>query len=183
MPSIWIGIVSLALLSVAEVSQAQSPRVPSEIAAYENTLADECRQLGGTPRGWTSAGFHQQADLTGDGIQDWIFDEGGYQCDGAASIYCGSGSHGCQVKVFIGLPKGNARLAFENGAFGFSIERKGSAAVLYLGVAGPLCGQRDLRDFASAIHCDRPVLWNSATRQFEFAPLSSVRHVSGPNVQ
>jgi hypothetical protein len=146
--------------------------MPLTIATYEHQLADLCRQLHGMP-GVPKDTFVAHGDLNGDGIEDWAFDEGGFNCEGAASIFTGSG--GSQVVVFIGLTNGDARIAFQHGAYGMRLERIGSRSILWLGVGGALCGQAGEPSHAEAIYCDRLLVWNMETKRFDFAPLVSIR--------
>lgn len=40
-----------------------------------------------------------QRDLDGDGVQDWLLDEGAFSCSTAATLYCGTA--GCLVHTLI----------------------------------------------------------------------------------
>ena len=55
--------------------------------------------VGGKPVA-PSKNFLVKADLNGDGQIDWAIDEAEFNCDGAASMFSGSG--GSQIYVFAG---------------------------------------------------------------------------------
>ena len=154
---------------------AYTANLPPAVASYLGSLAADCYEVGGLPekpRPW----FMLLADLNGDGIEDWIIKDDGFVCDRAASLYGGSG--GSQVTVFVGLPNGDARQAFGNGAYAMKLEQHGATTTLWLAVGGRLCGQAHPRDMADARQCWRPIAWNAATGRFGFAPLSRIRIVS-----
>ena len=166
-------VVLMTGLAVSAIpATASAVNVPLAVAAYEKQLADACREAGGTP-GKPTAAFIAHGDLNGDGIDDWAVDEGGLNCKGAASIFAGSG--GSQVIVFVGLPNGDARKAFQHGAYGMKLEVVGSSQTLWLRVGGPLCGQAGSPTHAEAMDCDRPIAWGKEHQRFDFAPLTSIR--------
>jgi hypothetical protein len=168
-----IALLGGALLAVPALA-AQPVPVPPQVSAYAKQMGDSCRQVGGKPG--SSPHLAQRGDLNGDGIADWAIDEGGFDCEGAASLFSGSG--GAQVVVFIATRDGGARKAFEHGAFGMRMEQAGGHTVLWLVVGGPMCGQRNARSRADMINCDRPLVWDARHRRMEFAPLSRVRRPS-----
>jgi hypothetical protein len=169
-----VALMALIAAGTFPAAAFGSP-APAPIAAYEKQLADACREVGGTPA-QPSPGFLVRGDLNGDGIDDWAFDEGKLNCTGAASIYGGSG--GSQIVVFVGLPGGGAKQAFQHGAYGMRLERVGATDTLWLLVGGPLCGQAHPPSLADAISCERPIAWDQARQHFDFAPLSRARFPS-----
>ncbi len=40
---------------------------------------------------------------------------------------------------------------------------------------GAQCGKKPAKDFASETFCERPLVWDSAKRKFDYAPVSSVK--------
>lgn len=167
---------TIILLLVFGISApAAGADVPQPVSSYEKGLAAGCREVGGRPAE-PSPGFLVRGDLNDDGIEDWAFDEGKFNCTGAASLYDGSG--GSQVVVFIGLPGGGAQQAFQHDAFGMRVERVGTAESLWLGVGGPLCGQSAPSSAADAIFCYRALAWDQEHERFVFAPLSGARFLN-----
>lgn len=162
----------IVLLALGSSVAAAGIRVPNLVSSYENGLAAQCREVGGTPAE-PSPGFLIRGDLNRDGIGDWALDEGKFNCTGAASLYGGSG--GSQVVVFLGLPGGGAKQAFQHGAFGMRLERVGTAETLWLEVGGSLCGQSAPASLADATFCYRPLVWDQEHERFAFAPLSRAR--------
>jgi hypothetical protein len=145
--------------------------IPQAVAQHAKEMAASCREAGGKPG--QSPHLAQSADLNGDGIPDFAIDEGGFDCQGAASLFSGSG--GSQVLVYLGDPAGVGRLVFQHGAFGMHMENGGSGAVLWLTVGGPLCGQKNAQSHGDMISCDRPLMWDMRRQRLDFAPLSQMR--------
>jgi len=148
---------------------ASPDKVPEEVAAHMRDMTDACKQVDGTP---LPAAFVEHGNLA-DGLEFWSINEGGFRCDGAASLFSGSG--GSQVVVYLSLPNGHAKQVFARGAEGMAIERTGRSAKLWIGVGGPLCGQEGNPTRAQAISCDRPLRWDANAQKLDFAPLSQAR--------
>ena len=113
-------------------------------------------------------------DLTGDGIVEWIVNETKFHCkNGPASMF--EGSHGGLQAVFLGLPNGEAKIAFELITYGRRLERTRAGVRLWLPVAGALCGPAEPIEAATRKLCERPLVWNSKTGVLDFDDLSSTR--------
>lgn len=173
-------LLSMVLLAPAAVAQAQSakPKLPALVAKHVSDMAGECRESGGKPR--PSPDLLHVVDLTGDGLPDYVIHNGAFICEGAASLFSGSG--GSSMAVYVGTPDRQAFAAFGSGTFGVTIEpatRPGQPPTLLVEVGGPLCGQRvtDNTPRSSYKYCQRPVLWNAATRKMDYAPVSKVRFI------
>lgn len=169
-----IGALFGAMM-LAAPARAAVP-VPPQVSAYARQMANTCREAGGKPG--PSPHLAQRGDLNGDGLADWAIDEGGFDCEGAETVFTGSGGGGAQIVVFIATRDGGARKAFEHGALGMAMERQGGRTVLWLVVGGPLCGQHNAQSRADMISCDRPLIWDARRHRLEFAPLSQVRRPS-----
>lgn len=164
------GITVAAAIAMAIVLCGASPnKAPEEVVAHMRSMADACKEAGGKP---LSHKFVERSNLA-EGLDFWIIEEGAFQCDGAASIFCGSG--GCQVAVYLGLPNSHAKQVFLQGAHGIAVERSETSAKLWLGVGGSLCGQNENPTHAGSIRCDRPLRWDANAQMLEFAPLSEAR--------
>jgi hypothetical protein len=46
-----------------------------------------------------------------------------------------------------------------------------------VGVSGAQCGKPPAPDFARENFCDRALVWNAATKKFDYAPVSTVRMI------
>jgi hypothetical protein len=159
-----------ASLSAIILLCGESPdQVPEEVAAHMQRMADECKQVDGTPLPDKFA----EHGILADGFEFWAINEGAFRCDGAASLFSGSG--GSQVVVYLTLPNGHAKQIFASGADGFSVEHSGKFTKLWIGVGGPLCGQKGNPTHADAMSCDRPLTWNAKGQRLDFAPLSRAR--------
>jgi len=165
---------ALFMISANASDQAQK-KLPALVQNELSEMLKTCSEVGGKPG--KSPGLLTVADLTGDSVPDFIIDESAFNCEGAASLYSGSG--GSQVYVYVGTSDGQAIEAFSNGNFGVIVDRKSKPAKLLLIVGGPLCGQKVTPQTSKVEmkQCLRPVVWDGQTRKLEFAPLSQIQPV------
>jgi len=168
-----IATVCLAGIGVALATDAPlpAPKLPATVAADLKTIADQCAEVGGKPQTGDAV---KRADLNGDGKEDFVIGTGSVNCDGAASIY---GDREKWVGVYVGDGKGGAANAFIDAVYGVTIDGTGPAARLWLTVSGEQCGKKPAKDFASENFCDRPIVWNPATKKFDYAPVTTVRMI------
>jgi hypothetical protein len=168
-PAIACGI-ALSMIASAEPADAQE-KLPAAVAADLKSVADVCQEVGGKP---ITTSAVKSADLNGDGKTDFVLDGGSIACDGAASIY---GDREKGVTVYAGDGAGGAVAAFSDVVFGMKIEGSGAAAKLWLTTSGGGCGKPPAPDFAHENFCDRALVWNTKTRKFDYAPVSTVRMI------
>jgi hypothetical protein len=171
-PALAAGLLMLA--SLGAFAQAKRP-LPVAVQKAITEMMQECRGAGGKPV--QSPGLLTIAELTADGLPDFVIDQGAFVCDGAASLFSGSG--GSQMSVFVGTPDGQAAQAFASGSFGVKVEQAARPAKLLVMVGGQLCGQKvsPRQSRAELRSCWRPVLWNAGARKMDFAPVSQVQPV------
>lgn len=143
--------------------------LPARVSSDLKAIAAECKDVGGVAKVENAV---RRADLNGDGKEDYILDVGSIQCEGAASIY---GDRDKSVAIYVGDGAGGARSAFNEWAYQVKLEGTGPATRLWLTVMGKNCGRKPAADFASETFCDRSVIWNAQSQNFEFAPVSTVR--------
>lgn len=154
-----MAVAAMTLLA-AGVAQAQG-RPPQAVMARVAEMDAECRAAGG--RTGDRTGLLQASDLNRDGQTDWVLNETVYRCDGAASLFSGSG--GGAVWVYPALGGGRTGEPFYSGAFGASVE--GGALWLTLGDA--YCDGEP--------SCRRPVVWSPRDRAFALGSAASVAPV------
>lgn len=120
-------------------------------------------------------------DLNGDRIDDWVVDDGRLICEGAWSLFGGSGGAG--LRIYAGGPGKTATPAFQHMVHGQRLIEDEGGWTLYAGVGGPLCGQRvtESTSRADMISCWRPLDWQARTRRFDFAPVSAVLNEDAMN--
>jgi hypothetical protein len=147
------------------------PALPAPVAAAVKEYADLCKEMGATA---DTANAVKRIDLNADGNVDYVFAAGWIHCPGSASLY---GDREKAVSVFAGDAAGGAAAAFWGSVFDVRIEGTGAAAKLWLTVSGSGCGKPPAPDFAHESFCDRALVWNAKTKQFEFAPVSTVRMI------
>lgn len=167
-----------ALALTVTGAMAQSPpqkKLPLLVQKEVAGMMGMCKEVGGKPQ--PSPGLLLVADLSGDGLPDYVIDQSAFVCDGAASLFGGSG--GSQVSAYVGTPDGQARQAFAGGTFGVQLNQGSQPATLELMVGGELCGQKVTAKMSRAEYkpCWRPLRWIASTRQLDFAPLSQIRPV------
>ncbi len=104
-----VAATTAALFALMPTSAAAQD-LPPILRAERERIAAECLQMGG--RFAPGPNYTQTADFNGDGVPDYLVDDNHNPCQGAHSIYCGSG--GCSIEVYISSPSGHRRanLAF-----------------------------------------------------------------------
>lgn len=158
-----------ATLLVIALGAATPQNLPPTVAGHLEDMASTCEEMDGKPSPG-SALLHGR--LTED-AEFWAIDEGGFQCDGALSLFSGSG--GSQVSVFVRQSDGEVKRVFNHGGYGVEAERVGNATTLWLLVGGSLCGQPEGTTHADSISCYRRLVWNGKAKEMHFAPLSDAR--------
>ena len=160
-----------ALMILCAAAQAAPPKLPATVAKDLKETAAECADVGGKPMTTNAV---KAVDLNGDGHEDYVLFVGWIDCAGAPGVY---GDRAKGVLLYVGDGAGGATQAFGGPAFDAKIEGTGPAAKLWLTVGGPNCGKKPAADFASESFCERPLAWNGKARQFDYAPVSTVRMV------
>ena len=97
-------------------------------------------------------GAIQQADLNGDGEDDWVLDEFFFRCSTAASLFCGTG--GCGVNFQIGDVL-TSRLAK-----GWDVHAMPPLSLVLLQVHGANCGGTNINP------CVEAMAWDPAELRF-----------------
>ncbi|HEY1129263.1 MAG TPA: hypothetical protein VGF12_07655 [Roseateles sp.] len=161
-------VVALATWLTLAVSSALAAP-PAPVRAVVSALSADCRAAGGKPG--ASPGLISAVDVDGDGRDDHVIYTGAFECEGAESLFGGTG--GGSVQVFLSTAQGGAKPVFEHGAVGLRAQQRN----LWLAVGGALCGQKVTEDTPrSAMQaCWRPLQWDARRRMLEFGPLSSVQ--------
>ena len=164
-----------AIPASARAQQGPSGRPPAEITQDILKLGAACRESGGKPG--RSPGMIQIADLTGDGIVDYVLDLNTYNCEGGspapgAGQKGGSGQNGAAIAIYIGLPAGGARKVFDAVAFSAKV-RGAPRQRVWLDLQGVDCGQQNAASLSMAaqLACSRPLNWSPASGAFVYAPL------------
>ena len=79
-----IACLAGSVVALAADVPVPATKLPAAVAADLKAIADQCTEVGGTPRTGDAV---KRADLNGDGREDFVLDTGSVNCDGAASIY------------------------------------------------------------------------------------------------
>jgi hypothetical protein len=174
-PRATVVICMLAASLCRGTSARAQGDAPAPVQGVLAELKQMCEDAGGKPA--ASPGLLQVADLTGDGLADYVLDHGSFNCDGAASLFSGSG--GSQMSVYVGMPGGQAKQAFTSGTFGVKLEKGSAPARLKILLSGELCGQKVTERMSRAEYksCWRPVVWSPRSKAFALAPVSQIQPV------
>ena len=169
-------ILLILALSAAAAPAAGAPApLPAPVRAHLAALDADCRSYGGRPGPMPK--LVQSADLTGDGLADYVIDLNTYNCDGAASAM-GAGQSGAAMAVFVGGPGGSARNAYQSTTYGANLVTAGGKARLWIDTGGAECGQRGANiPFSAWKFCSRPLNWIPAKATFAYAPLSEAKMI------
>ena len=171
-----VALAPLALLlHVGEIHAQTQKKLPLAVQKELADMVKSCRDVGGKPM--KSPELLVIADLTGDGLPDFVINQGAFICDGAASLFSGSG--GSQMSAYVGTPDGQAFQAFSSGSFDVKVDKAVNPAKLQVVVGGQLCGQRVTANMPRSEYksCWRPVDWNATKRKMDFAPVSQVKFI------
>jgi len=173
---IFTSVATALLLSATLASAQPAPAGYAPVALTKDVLAlgASCRDFGGKPG--KSPGLIQQADLTGDGLTDFVLDLNSYNCEGAASAM-GAGQSGAMISIYVGGPGNTARKVWEGLAFQAKVDRTAARARVWLAIQGRDCGQRNAakRAMADQIGCNRPLNWSASKSTFAYAPLAEAK--------
>ncbi|MFT3905939.1 MAG: hypothetical protein QM718_06520 [Steroidobacteraceae bacterium] len=152
------------------LAAAAATDLPVEVQQHLAALDAECRSFGGVPG--NAPELVRSADLTGDGVPDYLIDVNFYECEGAISAMS-AGLNGSAFFVYMGLPGHAARQVYQGVAYGTHVESGWFSRRLYVDTAGKYCGQTNAADLPTAElrGCSRPLLWKRRQQIFVFAPL------------
>jgi hypothetical protein len=162
------------LVTAPLVAQTPAPWPTAVRTAVAGATA-VCREAGGRPG--RSPELVKTADLNGDGMIDYVVDWSLYQCVGAVSAM-ENGQSGHTVEVLVGGPGNTAASAYGNSVYGAKVETVAGKSRLWVDVAAMDCGQNARGvPFSNWQFCSRALVWDKATREFAFAPLSQKRRI------
>lgn len=158
-------IAVLPGMAAAQPLPSRSAPVPAAVRAWVTELAGMCRDSGGRPG--RSPQLTKFADLTGDGVTDYVVDTGAFNCEGAASALV-NGQQGADLKVFVGGAGNTATQAWQGSVYSNTIETKAGRPRLWVGLSGLSCGQRNAArlTFAEQAACERALDWDPRRRGF-----------------
>jgi hypothetical protein len=171
MTKLKINLLNLLLLLSLAQAHAED-KLPAAVKNELSKLATFCRSAGGTPI--NSPELLATTDLTGDGLSDYVIDEGAFVCRDAYSIF--GGTAGSMVSVYVSTNNGEALKAFEVRKHEIALDKSVHPTKLSLSVEGESCGQRITAEtfHREYLHCWRSVIWNNKQRKMTFAPLSQI---------
>jgi hypothetical protein len=115
-------------------SSRRTPSYPASVAGAINSNTAACDTFKAKP-GFT----RNDLDLNGDGANDWIVDYGHIECDGSATMFCGSG--GCTLQILISDGRNGWETKFEDTVRDYSFKPVRGKMILRLEQHGIACGK------------------------------------------
>jgi hypothetical protein len=153
---------SLAL-PLTSFGQAAGAKIPPAVRSYIQEMDRACKDLGENPD--RTLAYVKRADVTGDKITDFVIDDGDYMCGGQPQMLVGQAGGG--NVVFMGDAKGGATLVYDEGVgMGIRVARSRAGQVVALVTVAQGCGATA----KNAGSCERPLIWNPATKKMRFGP-------------
>jgi hypothetical protein len=178
----YVQLFAFALLVSLGTAHAQMPspirnpnQLPMELRRFIVDLHKQCQEFGGKPG--KSPKLVTFADLTGDGVLDYVIDVHNYECSDTSAEAMLNGQSGGTIVIFVGGANNTATKAFTESVYGSNIDQASGKARIYLDVAAANCGQRNAANvpFSDWKFCSRPLDWDAAKGSFKFAPLAQAR--------
>ena len=96
-------------------------------------ISEICSELDG--KAFFPHPFAERVDLDQNGQEDLIFDYGAVECEGVASLFCGTG--GCQTAIFMARGDGDYNQVFNDTLIAFPLDTLPRATLSF---HGSLCG-------------------------------------------
>ena len=134
MRALIAAIGMAAMISVA----ASESNYPREVEAVLNQARAGCKDAGGSAVTFGPETVKKLA-LSGHGARDYVVDLQYAACDGAASLYCGTG--GCDVLILVARPDGSLVTVFDNHAHNYEILPGRGARKIRFQIHGSFCGK------------------------------------------
>jgi len=163
----FLGVLAIPML--AACGESSGADLPATVVEAVALLAEICTASDGKPRADEAV---KRVDLNGDAVDDFVLYAGWMVCEGAWSVY---GDREKVLTVYTGDGRGAAPEVFAGSVYDAAIETTAAGAALWLSVSAEACGRPRAETFAEETFCDRAIVWNAATRRFDFAPLETIR--------
>lgn len=159
------------LAPMARVGGPPFSEAPPSATARMNYLVEQCRAASGSVGDGSRVATG--ADLNGDGIADWVLEEGLFHCPGQPGMFANARS-GSNMSVYVGGAPEGSRAAFAHGVYNAAMIEDGGAWTLWGVVGGPMCGQTVTAETppAEIRRCARAVGVGNRSVAAGFAPLN-----------
>jgi hypothetical protein len=163
----FVNLLAIPLL--AACGESSGADLPATVVEAVALLSEICTASEGKPRSDQAVRI---VDLNGDDVDDFVVYAGWMVCENAWSVY---GDREKAIMVYAGDSRGGAPEAFMGSVYDAAIETTPAGDSLWLSVAAEGCGRTAAATFAEETFCDRAMIWNAATRRFDFAPVETIR--------
>jgi hypothetical protein len=131
-------LIALGSMLCAVAVAAEPPALVAESIAEASKT---CTDVGGKPA--EGAGFATVRDLDGNGVEDWVLDFERFECDGAASLFCGTG--GCTLEIYLGRD-GTWQKVFADNVRSYKLVKRGKRPAIAVSLHGSACGRAGVHD-------------------------------------
>jgi hypothetical protein len=135
--SVLAGFCLAAQAGVVRAQPVPQSEWPATVRASFQEAAASCREAASGRMTFDREIYVKRADLNGDGRPDYVVDDAGLSCPGAASLLCGSA--GCGVAIHLSGPRGY-RLAWQGHLQAHELV-PGAPPRLRTGAHGSSCGR------------------------------------------
>jgi hypothetical protein len=153
-------------LILAHPGKTISATFPTPLGEQINHLKQQCIQAGGIPSNGDET--VKTADLTGDGIPDYVFFVGDYKCQGNESLFAPTAATGVEADLYIGSTDGNDTRAWSGTVFGTDIKTKNGLPILIVYAAGTACGESSApKSIAGMTRCDLWIKYSKAENTWQ----------------
>jgi hypothetical protein len=123
------ALLCLVALGLAAMGARAQVTEPPEVAQLRRELTQGCLARSGQPPSF-GPDFLRVANLSPDGVPDFVVDVSAMNCPGAAGAFCRGAA--CPVQVFVSVPGGYRRV-FDAFAEGVSVRTAGDRDVVVIG--------------------------------------------------
>jgi hypothetical protein len=131
-------LIAMLLALTARPANAQDIGQPPEVREILDVARKSCAEAAESGKVAFGSGVVRRLDLNGDGRDDYIIDLHDAACDGAASLFCGTG--GCDLTILVAQPAGGLATVFNNTVRSYEVlPGKGSRAIRFE-LHGSFCG-------------------------------------------
>jgi hypothetical protein len=127
---------------------------PDVVKAAIEDARKQCVEVEGKPGAGDA--MVSVADLDGNGREDWVLDFGKLECDGAATLFCGTG--GCTLQIYLWQGGSEWKLAFDDNVRAWKRIKVGGKPGLLFHLHGSACNRVGYYDCRQTFVFDKGTL-------------------------
>lgn len=166
------GLAQCLFPSVSHASNSTIDSLPTEVLAAIAALNGSCSNQPFSQANIDAGAIHK-VDLSGEGYPDYILNDAHFP--EGDRLTCRHGGHGGKgVVILASSAEGYFAKAFDQTVWDIKLKKSSNRTTAWVTVGGNDCGQTDFT-FATSILCERELVWNPKTKEFDYASLSEAR--------